>query len=580
MTNVLIKDLNKIINQNSIMTVFQPIISLRDGSILGYEALSRVICDSNFRNIADLFNFANANSRLWDLESLCRVTALESAYNFLRFPHNYKLFLNVDPNIIKDSSFKEGFTKDFLLRYDVKPKNIIFEITERNSIKDFDNFIRAIEHYKSQGYKIAIDDAGTGYSSLNLISEIKPHYIKINMNLIRGISSNKVKAAIVKGMVEVSNSSGIQLIAEGIETYDELETVSKLGVQYGQGFLIQKPSESIIDIDRSLLNELGRIVKRNNKIKNFSIPEVKVKHISNPNYILSPNQKVSLVYNMLKSQDNFHGFCVVDNGEPLGIIVPEKLSLKLSGQYGFTLYYNKEITKIMDRDFLKVDINLSVNEVANLAMSRNKDKLYDLVVVTEDNKFYGTLTVRDLLLKSSELEVKSATHKNPLTGLPGNLIIEQELVKCFSEPQNRTIAYIDIDNFKAFNDYYGFERGDSVIALLARILKGRFDDQFIGHIGGDDLLIVFDKVIQKEIFEAVVKDFEVRVLEHYDKADIERGYTCVLNRSGQKVKFPLSTITYVCIDNKSCDFVNTYELTRLLADQKKRVRAKKASCCY
>jgi len=210
--------LDYIINNKEIKTVFQPIISLRDGNILGHEALSRITCESEIENPDMLFTIAGEYNRLWDLELLCRTTALEAAYKFMVPPYSKKLFLNVNPNIMHDESFKKGFTKGFLMQYKIIPENIIFEITERNVIDDITSFKATIDHYKGQNYKIAIDDTGAGYSGLNLISDVNPNYIKLDMKLIRGVDTDSLKFTIVKGMVEFSKASNTYLIAEGIET--------------------------------------------------------------------------------------------------------------------------------------------------------------------------------------------------------------------------------------------------------------------------------------------------------------------------------------------------------------------------
>lgn len=251
--------LEYVINHKKIKSVFQPIISLRGGSILGHEALSRITYESPIESPEMLFSIAGEYGRLWDLELLCRTTALETAYEAMKPPYDKMLFLNVNPNIMHDENFKKGFTKDFLLQFNIQPKNIIFEITERNVILDMNGFLSAIDNYRGQGYKIAIDDVGSGYSGLNLISDINPNYIKLDMKLIRNIHLDGLKYALVKGMVELSKEAQISLIAEGIESFEELETLIGLGVQYGQGYFIQRPMDCIIDISQDLVDAIKKL---------------------------------------------------------------------------------------------------------------------------------------------------------------------------------------------------------------------------------------------------------------------------------------------------------------------------------
>lgn len=427
--------LEQIICNKQIRTVFQPIISLRDGSILGHEALSRITCESVIKNPDMLFTVAGEYNRLWDLELLCRTTALEAAYKFMIPPYSNKLFINVNPNIMHDETLKTGFTKAFLEQYEIVPQNVIFEITERNVITDMTGFKATIDHYKRQNYKIAIDDAGAGYSGLNLISDVNPNYIKLDMKLISNINKDSLKYALVKGMVEFSKVSNISLIAEGIETAEELDTLVNLGVQYGQGYFIQKPDAEVREISTEVLQTLKKINLKKNHTSQSAISSLYIRNLCIAIGMVSPNDLIPDVYDIFKSDPDCFGLCVVENEVPVGIVTREKLAFKLSGYYGFALYQNKPISKLMDENYLSVDYKTPVSLVSSMAMSRSNDKLYDFIVVTENEKYIGAVTIKDLLNKTNEMEILAAKHQNPLTGLPGNLIIENKLSK-----QNRVVV--------------------------------------------------------------------------------------------------------------------------------------------
>jgi len=576
MTNQIKDSLDYIIRNKEIKTVFQPIICLRDGSVLGHEALSRITCESEISNPEVLFNAAGKYNRLWELELLCRTTALEAAYKFMIPPYNKKLFINVNPNILHDETFKKGFTKGFLEQYEIIPENVIFEITERDVITDILGFISTIDHYKSQGYNIAIDDAGAGYSGLNLISDVNPNYIKLDIQLIRSVDKDNLKFALVKGMVEFSKVSNIPLIAEGIETYGEIETLVKLGVQYGQGYFIQKPDAEVLEIRQEIIHILKNInYKKNNMYRN-GIFNIYIKNLCTYTSTVLPNEIVCNVFNVFKQNLDCFGLCVIENEVPIGIVTKEKMALKLSGHYGFTLNQNKIISEIMDRDFLSVDFKTPISTVASIAMLRPYCKLYDFIVVTEDNKYIGTVTIKDLLQKTTEIEVTLAKHQNPLTGLPGNLLIEQRLNHCLVSKSEFSVAYLDIDNFKAYNDIYGFEKGDLVIKLLADILRDYYSmGQFIGHVGGDDFVVILNEIITLDYFEVAKKNFELKVLEFYNQNDVQNGYITASNRHGDIEEFPLITLTTVLVNKNTKDFNNVFELTEMLAELKKKAKHKK-----
>ena len=576
MKDILKDSLEYIIKNKQIKTVFQPIISLRDGSILGHEALSRITCESAIENPDMLFSIAGEYNRLWDLELLCRTTALEAAYKFMKPPYSKMLFINVNPNTMHDENFRTGFTKEFLMQFQMKPQNVIFEITERNVILDMNGFLLTIDHYRGQDYKIAIDDAGAGYSGLNLISDINPDYIKLDMKLIRGIDSDHLKYALVKGMVELSRASRINLIAEGIETSEELDTLISLGVQYGQGFFIQKPKAEVLEITDEILQTIMAMNQKNNQILLDSITGISIKNLCTYSGIVSSKVTANYVYNIFKQNPNFFGLCIVENEIPLGIITYEKLALKMSGNFGYSLYHNKQISELMDHNFLSVDYQTPISMVSYLAMSRSNDKLYDFIVVTENCKYIGTVTIKDLLQKAAEIEVGNAKDQNPLSGLPGNLIVEQKLSNCLNCNSKYSIAYIDIDNFKAFNDVYGFENGDLVIKLLASILKNNISkDHFIGHIGGDDFVVIVYGLATDNYFEIIIDQFEQKALKFYNQSDIQSGYITTTNRRGETEQFPLLTITSVVINSSMQKFCDVFELTEVLAKKKREAKQKK-----
>lgn len=257
--------LENIIAEEAIYPVYQPIVSLHDGTILGYEGLSRMKDENSFSNVEEMFKTAERTGKIWRLEQVCRKAVLQGINEqreiFER--KNRKLFLNVNPKILHDEKFQIGFTKDYLRRYYIYAEKIIFEVTERESVENKSDFVNTVEHYKKQGYQIAIDDVGDGYAGLNLICSVSPHYIKLDINLIRNITQNQINYAMVKGLVEFSVNSGILLIAEGIETKQEMDMLIELGVQYGQGYYLYRPMP-MLQIERE---ELCREIQAQNKKK-------------------------------------------------------------------------------------------------------------------------------------------------------------------------------------------------------------------------------------------------------------------------------------------------------------------------
>jgi diguanylate cyclase (GGDEF)-like protein len=560
----------RIIANKEIKIVFQPIISLRDGAVYGYESLCRGPVNTNMQSPIVLFEFAEKHNKLWELELLCRTKALEAAYSMNK---DVKLFINVNPNIMDDIKFKQGFTKEHLEMFSINPDNIIFEITEREAIKNISLFVQTVQNYKDQNYMIAIDDAGAGYSGLNLISDIRPHFIKLDMNLVRDVDKNNTKQSLLKSLCEFATLTNTLLIAEGIETERELVKLIELGIHYGQGYFIQRPNSSIIPIQGQILKIINEANDKKNHIYGSRITDIYINNICSNSATVNPNILVSQINEMINNNFGLPGFCVTENDRILGVITRNQLNKYLSAPYGYHLYANKPVKDILNTDFMKVDYKTPIDIVAKIAMQREIDKVYDFIAVTKDDKYFGVVTVKDLLEKTIQIEIVNAKHLNPLSELPGNMLIEKQLEYCIATCEKYCVLYLDIDNFKAYNDVYGFERGDYVIKIITQILKRNIPKtDFIGHIGGDDFLAIMNNNGAKELCINIIHDFDKAVHKFYNQADLNRGYIVAKNRHGVEESFPLLSITIVGVSNEN--FKNIYDLTEYAAKTKKICKQK------
>lgn len=572
-------ELESIIINEDIYPVYQPIVSLKNGSVLGYEALSRINRISLFNNIEELFVTAGKSGILWKLEQVCRRAALKGifAQKNIFEQENAKLFINVSPKILHDEKFKTGFTREYIGRYGIDSKSIIFEVTEKERVEQEGELEQAVSHYKEQDYQIAIDDMGSGYSNLNLICSLSPHYIKLDIRLIRDIHKNPTQYAIVKGMAECSLNSGIQLIAEGIESEKDMEVLIDLGIQYGQGYYLGCPERKLRQPNKELCTQITEIYQKKHNKNYFGKNNFYVKNIVTTALTVPPEMKVSKILEYLDRNTNAAGICVLEHNQIKGVLTREKLMKQLSGRYGFSLHQNKPILEMCEKNFLKVEAGASISSVAKIAMERESENLYDFIVVNEDNDYLGIVTVRSLLQKAMEIDVDMAKAANPLTGLPGNIVIEQEIIRCVKEQDFYSIYYLDLDNFKAYNDTYGFEKGDEAIRLLGEILKDRTsEDGFVGHIGGDDFVMICYNYQDDDYADEIRTEFECRARELYGEEDRKKGYILSKNRHGDMECFPLLSVTIVCVSNKNRDYDSQDEILDILAKRKKEEKCRKS----
>ncbi len=215
--------------------LFEPIVNLATRDVLGYEALVRGPAGSDVRTPGAFFQRAEEAGLIFEADSLCRRRALEAASGLAA---GRKLFLNCLPSAIRDPQFRGAALQQALERQRLRPTDVVFEISERESIGNFAVFREARDHFASLGLGIALDDTGVGYSSLEAVMELAPDFIKVDQVLVRGIDTDPPRQELLRSLNAVAAKLGAKVIAEGIETPEELATLQALGVPFGQGYLL------------------------------------------------------------------------------------------------------------------------------------------------------------------------------------------------------------------------------------------------------------------------------------------------------------------------------------------------------
>ena len=573
-------ELKNILAKREIRIVFQPIVSLADAEILGYEALSRGPKGS-FLELPDaLFSTAAKFDLVWELEYLCRGAALEKAKELIT---SKMIFLNVDPSIINDPRFQKGQTQDLLHQFRANAGNVIIEITEKTAIHDYRSFRRILDNYTSQGYKIAIDDTGSGYSGLRTLAATRPNFIKVDMELVRDIDKDTLKQSMMKALYDFSVSTNSKIIAEGIETQEELAALITIGIPYGQGFFLQKPQAEFLDI---LPQTKQTIIEFNNR-KQREIYHTPVTMPVGEIVQLEPSYPSSLLgaaaVDWFSKSYSCQGFAVVDNHRPVGLLMKGKFLASLATQYGIAVYMKRPIRFLMDKNPLIVEYNTPLEVVSKSALSRKDDDIYDYIIVTKDDKYFGIVTVKRLLEKTTQLELNRAKHANPLTGLPGNVMIEGALNKILYENQDFAVLYFDLDNFKSYNDVYGFECGDKVLCFTASVIQKELKNcqdknNFLGHIGGDDFIAITSYNDVTDLCDRIIEDFNRRIVDYYNAEDRAREYIVAKNRHGLSEEFPIISLSIAVVTNKSRQYQNVFELSEAASQLKKKCKLTWQSC--
>ncbi len=230
--------LQEIILGEELTPVYQPIVHIESSTIFGYEALTRGPRQTNMESPATLFAIADEVDLTFELDRECFRGALRGAAGLEPV---HRLFVNLLPLSFYDSAFIQDEISNLLAAAALTPANIVFEITERLAIDNFTMFRRALARYTAMGFGVAIDDVGTRHSNLETVMALRPHFIKISDVLSRGVAHSTVKREMLRSLGRIADAIDAVMIAEGIETADDLLVLHDLGVRYGQGFFLARP---------------------------------------------------------------------------------------------------------------------------------------------------------------------------------------------------------------------------------------------------------------------------------------------------------------------------------------------------
>jgi EAL domain-containing protein (putative c-di-GMP-specific phosphodiesterase class I)/DNA-binding response OmpR family regulator len=236
----LTRELRDIIRRRRITTLFQPIVRARDMTVFGYEMLTRGPAASSFRNSDMLFSFAREAKLAWALEDI----ALECALRRLRQVDllDRKFLINLEAEMFNESEFRIHEMVSFFSEH---RDQFVLELTERAAIEDYADFRRLLDEFRDKGIQVAIDDAGSGYASLEAIAALAPDYLKVTKGLVSTLSDEPIKQDLVKMLVELAGKIGAKTIAEGIETAEEYESCRDLGIDLIQGYYFAHPQEEL-----------------------------------------------------------------------------------------------------------------------------------------------------------------------------------------------------------------------------------------------------------------------------------------------------------------------------------------------
>jgi diguanylate cyclase (GGDEF)-like protein len=558
---------------------FQPIVNIHTGNAFGFEALLRCVEAAGFSSIDAVFDRAWKEGVLHQVDLYLRKKAI---LKFAGFKNGYhvKLFYNLDNRLFNSRDYAAGSTKDLLSRSGYSMDDICFEISEKHPFCDNEDVSNVLKIYRRQGYKIAVDDCGTGFSGLQMLYYAEPDYVKIDRFFIQNLGDDPKKRLVVSTIVNMAHLMGSLVLAEGVETREEYSLCKEIGCDMIQGYFVQRPQ---LDLDclafrYDRIDNLNRQEKRDGSLKDRSLIAGVIHYVS-PVY--SDHDIITVLEKFRKDPHN--GFFPVLNRheEPLGIVRETAFNEYTFSPFGRQLLENPTFGRSISRFTVKIpsaDIHSSVEKLIETYTQYSN---HEGLIIVDDMKYVGILDTRSLLKIINEKNLTMARNQNPLTKLPGNTMIHEYFSRSLSDfSTDYHLIYFDFDNFKPYNDRYGFRNGDRLILLFADMLKKTktSESRFVGHVGGDDFFMGIQdadtKAVEKEM-AALAEKFRKNAESFYDRETLEKGYMEAADRHGEVRRMPLITVSTAILVlpagvDRHCSLERGANIIAMLKKQAKR----------
>jgi len=556
--------LQSVLRRSDFEVHFQPLVDINRGAILGYEALTRGPANSPLHSPLVLFEVAAREHKLIELENLV-VRRAVTRFRELGLPG--QLFLNLTADTLLAAEPRIDSIAQEFAELDMPASRVVIELTETRPVLQPERLQSTMNALRRLGFVVAIDDLGEGFASLKRWLDIRPDFVKIDRHFIDGIAQEPLKQQFVRSILEMASSSGCTVIAEGLEQASDLAVLQRLGVPICQGYLLARPSATPrtslrADVDAMLRVDTPktgwpRVMQQSDSIQAAS-------QLARRGHTASIELSCAKVVDMFQRDAHLYSIPVLDDAQrPIGILRSMDVLKRSSERYFMDIHARHSCIEMMDRHPLVFDACTSLRAMSDAIANLDDRLMVDGFIVTQDGAYFGTGRTSDLLKAVSDLQVHFARYANPLTMLPGNVPIDHQLDHLITQGENFVVAAWDIDNFKPFNDVYGYRCGDDIIKLTAQILLQAADSEldFVGHIGGDDFLVMHCTADWEARLQRVCDDFDTQVQSFFTSEHLQAGGYITLNRQNQEIFAPLPTLSAGVV----CAQRGTYESARVLA---------------
>ena len=544
-----------------VSTQFQAIVDTRQGQIIGHEALSRGP-EGPLHQAHALFEHAYRDGWGLVLEQHCAQLACQ------RFDAEESLlFININSQLLLEARARQQLRR-WHKQLALQGSRLVLELSEQHGCCNIDALSEAINDVRKDGIRVAIDDLGLAHSGLQRWLLLRSDYVKIDRFFCQYIDRNPDKAALLSSLVGLARHLGTMLIAEGVERREEALRLQELGIDLMQGYYFQRPGPVLQTLPARLLGHRRQELERGHH-HNLSIAS-----LIRPTPALPQHTRMEEVVRYFQQHPDLDSLPLIEHGMAVGAITRRRALEVFSSDFGRELYGRKTAAHFMERDTVIVEQSTLLEDVSYQLTDASRGNLAQECIAVDRRRYLGTVRTSDLLRRITDQQIRNARYANPLTGLPGNVPISEHIESLLGNAANFAVAYCDINDFKAYNDAYGYAMGDKAICLLARQLQelGGSRD-FIGHVGGDDFIAVFQSPDVSQRCQQLCQMFAEEAAQLYRAEHQQAGGIWSNDRQGKVAFFPAMSLSIGIVTIGRHRARDAHEVSGLASQAKKSAKS-------
>lgn len=570
------EELAALIKRGGLRPALQPIVSLVEQKVSAYEVSWQGLPDSPFFHEYFLIETAKMTGLFRELERAF-LESVTSTIHLLR--DGQKLFLKASIGGILDGAFSPANLSAFVDNAKVSADKIVLTIGETTSEEILPRLAEALHRLQLIGCQVAIGDIGTSLTDMRLWAELRPDFVKLDPYFLEGSAHSPAKREFVRAFRDVALRLNCHLIACGIASAEDCRTCLELGIRIGQGhhfarnisFPQEEIPQSLFPSNASSSYKLFQ--PRSNTIECLVVETAPI----------GPTILVEQVADIFQNNAEIHSIPVLnDLNAPVGIVRRTAMMQLYLKRYGRELHGKKPIHMLMETCPMVFASDLLLEEVSLQLTTNFKLAPENDFIICQNGIYLGMGKVMELLARITELQIRSAHYANPLTLIPGNVPISETIENLLHKGIDFVVGYCDINYFKPFNDVYGYGKGDLVIKAVAKILLAHTDPKadFVGHIGGDDFIVVLRSKNWHSRFLAMLDDFRKIASDFYSETDCRNGGITALDRHGESRFYPILSLSIGAIESGLHGISSCHQIATMATDAKRAAKKKQGNSLH